>query len=513
MDHASPSKPTSRFRSSEVVGVSSEPDGGIGRGPAWTLAVAALAMVIFAIDLTLPLGVACGVLYVVPAALTLWLGDFRTSATTAVGCAALTVAGYFLSSSSAEPTWMILLNRGYALLALGLITALAGLRTRLDDTNRKLRNHSRSMRHLLEIGRRLLTSFELTAIQRTTVRSARDLFDADGAGLAFFDPETETWHWELLTDDMTAERLDVDDAASGCIGRSVVDGETRRFERRGSTASAERPVLARARLQSGLAVPVERPAEITGVLMIGYRRDQSFTNHDELLLDAFANLVALAVHISRLYDRVGAVSAQRERHRIANEVHDGFAQTFGYMLMRLGTVQRLLDRGKHEEVEQAIAGLETLIEDAGDDVRTFIRQLRDGERGEPSLLRSPRRVVERAARRAEVDIELTSRTDELPELPAPIEIQAARVLDECFRNVRQHARQPAARVDLGTAGDCVVIEIENDGGTNELPEHRHFGLEIMRERTQSIGGDFDFQSGDRSTTVRLQLPVDGGTQS
>lgn len=486
------------------------------RDPTWTLSTALLSIAIFAVDLALPLGVACGVLYVLPGALTLWVGNFRLTATTAAGCGVLTGVGYFLSPAAAEPTWMILLNRGMALLALGLIMGIARLQTRLDRTNEQLRDHSRSMRHLLEVGQRLFTSFDFESIQRTTIHFARDLFDADGAGLLFFDRSTDAWHWKLVTDDSDPETIEFGRAQPDCIGRRALKAGASRVVHDASHGDShtESPLLDRADLRSAIAIPVDRPSELKGALLVGYDDSRTFSTHDELLLDALARLVALAAHMSHLYDRIEAISAQRERRRVANEVHDGIAQSFGYMLMRLASARRSLERGELDEAEQALAGLETLIEDAGDDVRTLMRRLRGGELDDGNLLRSPNRIVRRAAERAGVEIDLTADTD-LPDLAAPVEFQADRIFTECFRNVHQHAPRPEARVRLEARDERLVVQVENDGGV-AVPsdgeadpadrQNRHFGIDIMRERTRSLGGTFEFESDSSRTVVTLKLP-------
>lgn len=70
----------------------------------------------FAADLLLPLGVAGGVLYVVPVLLSLWLHSGRATLLTALGCSVLTLIG-FAASEPQSAAWIVALNRTYGLLA------------------------------------------------------------------------------------------------------------------------------------------------------------------------------------------------------------------------------------------------------------------------------------------------------------------------------------------------------------------------------------------------------------
>ena len=79
-----------------------------------------LALVIFALDVRVPLGVAGGVPYL--AVVALMLGSPRRSdiLVAALGASALTLAGYALSPAEGVPTWVVLANRALALFAIWL---------------------------------------------------------------------------------------------------------------------------------------------------------------------------------------------------------------------------------------------------------------------------------------------------------------------------------------------------------------------------------------------------------
>src|SRR5690625_502154 len=76
-----------------------------------------LVVASFIADLFLPLGIAGGVLYVVPVLLTMWLPDHRITVPTAIVCSGLTLVGFVYSPQGMDPIYAVT-NR---LLAVGVI--------------------------------------------------------------------------------------------------------------------------------------------------------------------------------------------------------------------------------------------------------------------------------------------------------------------------------------------------------------------------------------------------------
>ncbi len=88
-----------------------------------SVAVALLAFVVLAVDLTIPLGVAAGVPYVLVVLLCLWFDDPRLIIRVATVCSLLTLVG-LLFSPGGGVLWMVLLNRALALFAIWVTAIL-----------------------------------------------------------------------------------------------------------------------------------------------------------------------------------------------------------------------------------------------------------------------------------------------------------------------------------------------------------------------------------------------------
>lgn len=107
---------------------------------------AALAAVIFAVDLSLPLGVAGGVPYVVIVLASLWSPRRRDTYLAAAAGTTLTALGYFLSAPGGIH-WMVLVNRFPALF---VIWAAALLVLQRKSAEEALRESERRLRSVLD---------------------------------------------------------------------------------------------------------------------------------------------------------------------------------------------------------------------------------------------------------------------------------------------------------------------------------------------------------------------------
>lgn len=84
-----------------------------------------LMLGIFAIDLSLPLGVAAGVPYIAVIFISLWMHNNKVVVSFAVACSLLVVLGFFLSPEGGT-FWVVIANRSLTILAIWA-TALLGM--------------------------------------------------------------------------------------------------------------------------------------------------------------------------------------------------------------------------------------------------------------------------------------------------------------------------------------------------------------------------------------------------
>jgi two-component system, NarL family, sensor histidine kinase DegS len=208
-------------------------------------------------------------------------------------------------------------------------------------------------------------------------------------------------------------------------------------------------------------------------------------------------------------------SEEAERSRLAQEIHDGPAQSLSNAIFQVEYIERVLDS------DPRLAGAElrhlrVLLRRELGDMRTFISQLRPPLLDEIGLDAAILDAVEhaRTVSGATITTSLEGSTDGLNEAARTVVL---RVAQEALQNVRKHASATKVTISTTVEGAGFVLEIGDDGRGFDSEAvaadgRRHFGLQFMRERAELIGARLDVRSqpGD-GTAVRLTIPTDGAT--
>lgn len=218
--------------------------------------------------------------------------------------------------------------------------------------------------------------------------------------------------------------------------------------------------------------------------------------------------------IGQLRDReaeVAALSAARgaekERARIARDMHDTLAQGFTSIVTLSHAVRSELDTDpaaarRHVEMITRTA-TENLAES-----RRIIRALTPARLDGASLPQAVDRIVAAFAEETDTPARVLIE-GQVRAAAAPAEVVALRVVQESLANVRKHANARSVEVRLSYAGDSVEIGVHDDG-VGFVPDDpaEGFGLTGMRSRVADAGGDLDIRSApDAGTTVTALVPL------
>jgi signal transduction histidine kinase len=226
------------------------------------------------------------------------------------------------------------------------------------------------------------------------------------------------------------------------------------------------------------------------------------------------NLVDSQWRRRQLLDRTVRV-AERERARIAANLHDGPIQRLAALGLVLDRCSLRLDRDDRE-------GAMDLVKRARGELSEEIRKLREMM----SELRPP--ILDEGGLDAALRDQLSgwsattgveSRFDvtEHEQLPSDSETVVYRVVQEALTNVAKHARASHVTVSIGPSGTGLrVVVWDNGKGFNprkqrDMLRDGHFGLVVMRERVELAAGRFEVKSAPLTgTQVILWVPVAAG---
>ena len=262
-------------------------------------------------------------------------------------------------------------------------------------------------------------------------------------------------------------------------------------------------------MHSFLGVPITAPEGVIGAFYLTEKLDApEFTDADRGLIELLAAHAAIAITNARLYEQSRELSILSERNRLALELHDAVSQKLFALVLSAEAASTLVGRDADGAAEQ-LSRLQSLAQEALDELRALIFELRPPELERDGLCGALRKHVELIAQRRPGSIELELQ-DELAGEPAR-DAEILRIAQEAIGNALRHAEAEHVRVRLGTDNGALVLEVEDDGvgfdpSADEL-RSRRLGLTSMEERARRLRAELEIRSErGAGTTVRLAVP-------
>lgn len=209
------------------------------------------------------------------------------------------------------------------------------------------------------------------------------------------------------------------------------------------------------------------------------------------------------------------VVIMQERERFAQELHDGLGQIMGYINMQLQTAMDLLAQDHKNKLQATLQKLSTIAQNSHADIRASILDIHNKPEAPPTFPDVLNTYLRDYQQQYDIIVQ-TSFPENLPTHPFTplVADQILRLIQEALTNIRKHAQVKEARLMLLLNDEQAQIIIEDEGvGFNMpdqgIPKHPdvHFGLTIMLQRTQEIGGTLQIRTTPgNGTKVIIQLP-------
>jgi signal transduction histidine kinase len=258
--------------------------------------------------------------------------------------------------------------------------------------------------------------------------------------------------------------------------------------------------------QSWLVVPLVSEKRLVGVVVAAAAVPLSLDPTSAIVLTLLGDLLAAGIATARLRQQLQGAEIERERMRLAAEIHDGLAQDLALAARELS----LLDSQPPPEIARASS--ERLREALASARRVVRARLEDLSVTVP--LGGIQAAVEDVSERRGQGLPLVVRcsgpaVDVSPDTTAVV----VRVLTEALANSARHAEAEHVEVRLQIEEERLTLEISDDGvgfcvADAGGPGDGHFGLTLMQERARGAGGRLTVRSAPREgACVRLEVPV------
>jgi len=231
--------------------------------------------------------------------------------------------------------------------------------------------------------------------------------------------------------------------------------------------------------------------------------------------DAEQSLLESA-HAKRMLAAQVMSAQEKERKRIASELHDGIGQTLSAIKFYVENAIRNLNERTIENSTQMFGNVIPKLQDAIEEVRRISMDLR------PSLLddigtlatlswfcRQFQHVYESMRIELRLDIKES-------DIPPPLKVAIFRIVQEAMNNCAKYSSASRIHISLINTESEIELAVEDDGQGFDYAEActrikslgGGMGLVSMRERAEFSGGMFSMESATgKGTSMRVVWPL------
>ena len=208
----------------------------------------------------------------------------------------------------------------------------------------------------------------------------------------------------------------------------------------------------------------------------------------------------------RALSNVLNLTEQRERRRLATELHDYLAQLLVLLRIKLGQAKQV---GLETTTAGFVAEMEAILTQALAYTRSLVGQLSPPVLKEFGLPIALKWLAEQMQQHG-LHVVLHTKEERIP-LSDEQEVLLFQSVRELLMNAVKHAQTESATITLSRSEGLLRLVVQDQGcgfDATAMKIFTQFGLFSIQERMQGLGGRFDLQSmPGKGTTATLVLPM------
>ncbi|MET0014415.1 MAG: ATP-binding protein [Sedimenticola sp.] len=396
------------------------------------------------------------------------------------------------------------LGAAFDVMAEDLSKSYADLEARVQAKTADLKRSNQSLELLYNISKRLSSDTPNVTVLEALIHDVEKIVGIKGGSICLGAPgDTRAYRLAsthpLEDTGVPVKGLD----CSACIG----NGESHRME---VVTGDNRPVQL-------FTTPIKDQDQQYGVLVVELCEDcKGLEEWQQRLLESISSQIAIAINMSEKASQHRMLSLLEERSVIARELHDSLAQSLSYLKIQVSRLDKSIREG--EDIEGTLSineGLRKGLNGAYRQLRELLAtfRLRISESGLNAAIED---TVKEYRERSGIEIELHNRMANC-KFSSNAEIHVMQIIREALSNVTRHANASHAKVDLDCDMDgqvSVRVEDNGIGIDDERDMMLHYGLPIMKERAEWLGGSLEIgESPEGGTSVKLTFTISDSEQT
>jgi len=411
---------------------------------------------------------------------------------------------------------LVLLQTFMAVVALTALILAAATLERRKATD-ALRQRADELATLNDSSKTFLDNFEITSIFQTICRLAVTRLGSDVAWIETRD-ENEASHGKVIVYGVSSKVLQrlkekwpemepLQDLAAPIV-KELREGK-------GSASLTEYSY------RSYAIFPLLFSNRLIGTLRLLSRQKEFFFDDNQILLQSYANLAAVAIQNTLLFEEVRRSNKQlhglsqrlmkaqeEERLHLSRELHDESGQLLAALTVQLGLLERGLDQPG--TLRERLEELKNTANTIQNNLHKLAVNLRPASLDHLGLVTTTRQFIDEFHRQYGIQVDFEAVGMEARRLPIEVETAIFRVIQESLTNVILHSQANSVDILLSLHNHDMVMVVEDDG-IGFLPsspgQEDQLGLFGMRERIEMLGGTFVIESSPgKGTTIKAEVP-------
>ena len=199
---------------------------------------------------------------------------------------------------------------------------------------------------------------------------------------------------------------------------------------------------------------------------------------------------------------------EKERSRVASELHDDFSQRLAILALGLENVDEATPASL-DHVHKQLHELARSTSELGSDLHTLSHRLHSSTLESLGLVPSVDALCREFTCKQGIRVHFSS--DEIPRSISPdAALCIFRIVQEALRNLKKYSGAEEAEVDLQMTGGRLEISVRDEGrgfSLSDLGQNGGIGIRSMEQRARLLGGTFEIHSEPgKGTTLEAWVP-------
>lgn len=195
---------------------------------------------------------------------------------------------------------------------------------------------------------------------------------------------------------------------------------------------------------------------------------------------------------------------EKERNRIARELHDGIVQQIGTVIINSRNIFSKLGLAEKPESQQMLLQLEN----SSAELRTISHQMMPRALEEKGFITALKELLENSFSAAKIKYEF-EHLNISKHLPKKIEITLYRITQELINNIIKHSAATLVNIQLMKTENTIIFMVEDNGkgfAASRL-KNSGIGLKNIKSRINIVKGSINFDSEHTGTLTTIKIPL------